>query len=600
MNSSLPGPLENKFPGCNRRDGPAYRGLHDAVAMGLFLLAALSGTTGFAHETTLHRHEQQLDRNETAVLERTTSLVEATAPVPESGSKARLTLRLVDAESGESVPGLVRVRDGSGRVVPLPGLVNRGTKLRATHPGKEWYVLTGATEVEVPAGHWRIEAFSGLETELSVTTVDLRPGTRAERVMPLRRFHAPVQAGWYGGNTHLHLRGLSRAQSDEYLRTVPLGDGLDLVFVSYLTRPGNDDEYISNSYTQSDLDALSTPMLRFGNGEEHRHNFGTHSPGYGHVLFLDLPEWVEPVSIGPGITGDGPDYPPLRRGIDQARSLGAAIVWCHNAFGFEHTPNWISGRVDAHNIFDGATVGSYAHTYYQLLNLGIRVPFSAGTDWFIYDFSRVYVRVEESLTVSAWLEGLADGRTFITNGPFLELRANGREIGDTIHLDPSESVEIQARAIGRSQFANLEIVHNGKQVASAPSRALDGHFVAEIASSLTLEDSGWIAARISGGATDTDGEMALPADLNYRPGGGAGRNEFGEALFAHTSAIYLEVAGRPQFDRAAAEGLIRRMEESLLTIEKEARFDNESQRMEVIGIYHDAIEQLRHRLVTSP
>jgi hypothetical protein len=56
------------------------------------------------------------------------------------------------------------------------------------------------------------------------------------------------------------------------------------------------------------------------------------------------------------------------------------------------------------------------------------------------------------------------------------------------------------------------------------------------------------------------------------------------------------VAGRPLFDRAAAQALVAGMEESLRTIQTSARFDDEQQRAEVTGIYRDGIEQLRRRM----
>ena len=63
-----------------------------------------------------------------------------------------------------------------------------------------------------------------------------------------------VGVGRFGGNTHLHLSGLTREQADEYLRTLPRADGLDLVFVSYLERAQADREYVSNGYTLADLE----------------------------------------------------------------------------------------------------------------------------------------------------------------------------------------------------------------------------------------------------------------------------------------------------------------------------------------------------------
>ena len=77
---------------------------------------------------------------------------------------------------------------------------------------------------------------------------------------------------------------------------------------------------------------------------------------------------------------------------------------------------------------------------------------------------------------------------------------------------------------------------------------------------------------------------------------GPGRNELGEALFGHTSAIYFDVPGRPLFDRATAQTLMDAMEQGLRTIEGKAQFENDAQRAEVTGIYRGGIEQLRRRM----
>ena len=67
-------------------------------------------------------------------------------------------------------------------------------------------------------------------------------------------------------------------------------------------------------------------------------------------------------------------------------------------------------RLDPNNLFDGSTLSSYKASFYQYLNAGLRVPFSTGTDWFMYDFSRAYGRVEDNLPAACWLKGLSAGR----------------------------------------------------------------------------------------------------------------------------------------------------------------------------------------------
>ena len=43
--------------------------------------------------------------------------------------------------------------------------------------------------------------------------------------------------------------------------------------------------------------------------------------------------------------------------------------------------------------------GSYEENYYRYLNVGLRLPISTGTDWFLYDFARVYAGVPGKLTM---------------------------------------------------------------------------------------------------------------------------------------------------------------------------------------------------------
>jgi hypothetical protein len=80
------------------------------------------------------------------------------------------------------------------------------------------------------------------------------------------------------------------------------------------------------------------------------------------------------------------------------------------------------------------------------------VPFSTGTDWFIYDFARVYVPREGKPSARRWLEALAKGKSYITNGVFLELQADGQGVGDTIAVTAGQRLRITGRAIGRRDF----------------------------------------------------------------------------------------------------------------------------------------------------
>ena len=245
---------------------------------------------------------------------------------------------------------------------------------------------------------------------------------------------------------------LTAEDADEYLKQIPAADRLKVLFISYLERIKEDVTYITNRHPIGDLKQFDATGVLVNNGEEHRHNFGSHGEGYGHVMFLNINKLVKPVSLGSGITGAGTDDLPLRPGIEDARKQGGTVLWCHNASGFEGVPNTLAGRVDALNVFDGTRSGTYEDSYYRYLNIGLRFPISTGTDWFVYDFSRVYAKVPGELTIPKWLDALKAGRCQVTNGPLLTLTVDGKEIGDVLNLDKPKAVRVEVDGDGPARL----------------------------------------------------------------------------------------------------------------------------------------------------
>jgi len=484
--------------------------------------------------------------------------------------KCNLDIELIDAETKKPLAGLVRITDANSNVpLELDSLIRRENG---------WYSMAARSRVVVPQGKLKIEAIHGLETELATEVIDLASKAKSNIRLPLKRFCSAADRGLRSGNTHLHLMRLTHAEAIEYLKTVPRSDGLDLVFLSHLRRIPDEKTYVSNAIVENDINGggelkrLSKDGLLFANGEEHRHNFGRGGEGYGHVMLLDLVRLIRPVSIGPGIMRKGHDGIPLRRGIEQARGDGATVIWCHNTFGFEDIPNWNAGLLHAQNIFDGGTRGSYADSFYRYLNIGLKVPFSTGTDWFIYDFSRVYVPVEGQLTSKKWLAQLRAGRTFITNGPLLEFQVGDYQIGDTIELSSPTSLPMSGSAVGRSDFKQIETIFNGEVISTASSKSSEGHFVARLSSRFKISEPGWLALRIT---------------LD------AGKNAVRKPLFAHT---YVDFDGKRIFRSKVARQLISDIHGGVEVISNNGVFPSKSEKDTVIRIHEDAIKQLERRV----
>jgi hypothetical protein len=287
-------------------------------------------------------------------------------------------------------------------------------------------------------------------------------------------------------------------------------------------------------------------------------------------MFLGIKQLVKPVSLGPGITGAGFDDRPLRPGIDEARQQGGTVIWCHNAFGHEDVPSALSGRLDALNVFDGSRRGSFEETYYRFLNVGLRLPISTGTDWFIYDFARVYAKVEGKLTAARWLDALKAGRNVISNGPLLTLTVDGQPVGGVLKLDAPRKLKVSGAGIGRHDFGELQLVHNGKVIGRAKAGGKAPHR-GELSQEVRVDAPGWFALRIESTA----------------------KNELGHQLFAHTSPIHAEFGGKSIFDIEAARALLQQLEDGQAAIQKQGNFSRPEAGAKLLTLYAEAAKDLR-------
>ena len=138
---------------------------------------------------------------------------------------------------------------------------------------------------------------------------------------------------------------------------------------------------------------------------------------------------------------------------------------------------------------------------------------------------RFYTRVEGPLTYRKWLDGIEQGRTFVSNDPLLNFTVNGRGLGEELVLTQPGPVRIKGSVRfnpDRDQVEKMEVVANGQIIRSF--RVSDG--ASEIRSDfeLQVEDAGWVALRASGT------KLGL-------------RQSF--SSLAHTAPVYLAVQGRP-------------------------------------------------------
>ena len=204
--------------------------------------------------------------------------------------------------------------------------------------------------------------------------------------------------------------------------------------------------------------------------------------------------------------------------------------------------------------------------WYRLLNCGFRLPPSAGTDCFLNRIfsqlpggDRVYVHMRGGLTYDAWIDGLRKGRSFVTNGPMLELTLDGHHVGDVVKIASPRKVKVNARARSFHPLAKVELIYNGQIAATLP--LAKDELSATCEQPIALDRSGWIALRASGpGRPDSP----LPT------------------LFAHTAPIYVEVAGAPVRSRADALFFLGWIDDLSLLARTRNRIPNAALRQRVL------------------
>jgi hypothetical protein len=524
-------------------------------------------------------------------------LAQAKPGVDASDAESRpITVHLIDSVSGEPLFGLLRVLDEKGTRLALPGLLNRAAGISERSFGaaayshfSSWYVVPGEAQLALPEGQYTVEAFSGLESVLARKNLRVEQGGASELTIPVEKFMDRQKAGLIAGNVHLHLQRMAMDEAENYALAVAQADALDLAFFSYLERAEADEHYISNHFTRSDLERFHDRSgVQFGYGEEYRHNFHRHD-GYGHVMFLDLWKPILPASFGPDITKQGNDDGVLRTGINQAHEADATVLWCHNTRGLEDIPNWLAGLLHGQIFFEQDGSPPNHKGLYSYLNIGLKVPISTGTDWFFRDMAMTYVLAHRPFTDKSWLTALRQGRSFMTNGPMLEFTVDGKDMGDSIALDGPATVTVAARAQGRVDFQQLELLHNGEVIHQVNSTDEKTFYDARIDREITIPSSGWLAIRIP----------PIQVDYNRPKSEAAVFNEYGKPLFAHSSPIYVNVGDKPVFVRSAAENLRGQVLLDKESIERLGQYSSEAEREKVLALYDEAIGKLDEMLTSK-
>ncbi|MCZ6678463.1 MAG: CehA/McbA family metallohydrolase [Candidatus Poribacteria bacterium] len=470
------------------------------------------------------------------------------------------TLRGVirDSVSGEPVEAKVHVLTSSGN------FVHPGDSILKVGPGDPFFYSSGEFTVNVPRGSTDIIVERGTEYEPLRKVISMPQKGAVEVELHLKRWIDLPAQHWYPGNTHLHYSE-QEARPDDRLHLDPKVHDLSVTVVSILQR--HEIPYASNKYPIGFMTDYSTAHHLVDCGEENRHNYRRGGMAYGHIMLLRIRNLVEPVSRGDLVSDFDPDYPPLCYACDDAKRQGGIVLWCHNGIGMEAPVAAALGKLDAFNLFDPYWMDPEYDVWYHLLNCGIPLPASTGTDWFICSNNRVYVQTDSAFTYENWLRGLQAGNTFITNGPALFLNVDGQPPGGRIRSPNGAPRKISGEIAWQSNYPinRVELIHNG--------RAVQRHEIDEASTrrngkwgfDVEIKMDGWIAARTFGDARDS----------------------FAQAIYAHTSPVYIGT-GRPDgIAQESAALFVRSIDDSIDWVSRIGKFTKDAHREEVLHLFRE-------------
>jgi hypothetical protein len=162
------------------------------------------------------------------------------------------------------------------------------------------------------------------------------------------------------------------------------------------------------------------------------------------------------------------------------------------------------------------------------------------------------------LTYEKWIAGLRAGQSFVTNGPMLELAVNGKEIGEMLDLPGPAELKVRAKVSSQFPLDRVEVLYNGNAVVKVPL-AGDG-LSAELDKPVRIDRSGWVALRASGPA---------------------GPDVQGELLYAHTSPVYVTVAGKPAGSAEDARYFLTWIDRLWNTVQERDRFPDKRSQEEI-------------------
>jgi hypothetical protein len=486
---------------------------------------------------------------------------------------ASLTLSLVD-EKGAPLPGRVSALGSDGRYyAPDDAWIHGDDNFDRSVQTQEtrYFHCPARCTLTVPTGQATVTALHGFAHTPAHQTISVEPAG-ASIILTLPANGLPARFGPHlSADLHVHMNyGGTYRQRQEGLAAQAAAEDLDVVY----------NLIVNKEQRIPDLAEFSTAARPIGpvtifQGQEFHTSF------WGHLGLLHLNDHLlTPDFAAYRHTAMASPAPTNGTIADLAHQQGALVGYVHpfdtpivpekeKSLSHALPVDVALGRTDYLEIVSFADPVSTAEVWYRLLNLGYRLAGAAGTDAMTnyaslrgpVGLNRVYLQTEsrDPETLKATIKS---GHSFVTNGPLLGLRVNGKAPGETLEL-PSAGGTVTVDTALRSivPIADWEIVFNGQVLRRLTPQ--EGGTAGEAKLTLPITVSGWLLVRA----------------VNPRP------NPLVQDLYpyATTNPVWIEVAGRPQSSPQDAAYFVRWIDRVIESAAARDDYNTEAEKTAVLA-----------------
>lgn len=467
-----------------------------------------------------------------------------------------VSIGIKDAKTGRSVPARVGIYDATGRA-PIASdkalMLQRfadDIRMFAVNERTFWpsqnrqaFYVDGDYRGRLPAGTYELVVTRGPEFHAYHGQFEVKQGATATVEVALKRYADLPANGWYSGDAHIHVT------RDEVADNLLWGYvAAEDVYVGNLLQMGN---IADVHFHQPKAWGKASRFERDGHfivsgqedprtghfGHTIHHNIESPIRLQPHEYFLYHKVFRESARQG-GVSGFA------HMGWNQAGSAGAGEIAPHGQFNRGLAILAHTGLV---NFIEVLQRGRLIHEgWYRLLNLGYRINPAAGTDWPWSDFPgivRNYVKLEGSLNLDEWFSAFRQGRTYVTNGPFLQFSVNGRSMGEEIKVKRGATLNIVAETQLNPDVDTLDRIELVVLGEVNTAQSAQGKDKVGIRKQIVADRSMWMAVRSYGSKQD-------PQNMTV----------------AHSAPIYVVVEGEPTWNRAALPSIVAELRAQLKRI----------------------------------